>query len=206
LVLDSKADVFGGNEVSRAQARGFVGMLRKLAMRSGAAIVLLGHPSLTGISSGSGSSGSTHWRNAVRSGLHLRRPDDPDAHPDMRVLEVVKANYSTCGKQITLRWSAGVFEPVEGVQHADRQEAADHVDATFLRLLTAFCQEGRRVSHSTGANYAPAVFAKDPRAGGIRSSGFTTAMMRLLAAGKVKVESVGPPSRRLQQLVVAGGE
>ena len=80
LILDSRADVFGGNEVSRAQARAFIGMLRSLAVGSRLAVILLAHPSLSGMSSGSGSSGSTHWRNAVRSALYLTKPDDTAVH------------------------------------------------------------------------------------------------------------------------------
>src|SRR5690606_2220943 len=63
------ADVYPANENDRAKVRQFVGILRGLALRRKCAVMLLGHPSLTGLSSGSGTSGSTAWNNSVRSRL-----------------------------------------------------------------------------------------------------------------------------------------
>jgi len=206
VVLDSRADVFGGMEVSRAQVRTFIAMLRRLAIDSGAAVILLAHPSLTGMSSGSGSSGSTHWTNSVRAALYLKKPDEADADPNLRTLEVVKSNYAAAGRSLKIRWTAGAFEVAEANAPTTRAEAIAEVDRTFLHLLALYAEEGRRVSHSSGANYAPAVFAKDPRAGGVRSAGFSAAMMRLLAARTIKVVEVGPPSRRLQQLTITSAE
>src|SRR5690606_23739561 len=66
VILDTLADLFPGNENDRAQARQFVGLLRRLAIRHRCAVVMLSHPSLTGLSNGTGSSGSTGWNNSVR--------------------------------------------------------------------------------------------------------------------------------------------
>ena len=57
VVFDTLADLFGANENDRALARQFVGMLRGLAIQFQCAVVLLAHPSLSGMSSGSGTSG-----------------------------------------------------------------------------------------------------------------------------------------------------
>lgn len=203
LVLDSRADMFGGNEISRAQARGFIGLLRKLAIKHSVAVVLLGHPSLSGLSSGSGSSGSTHWRNAVRSGLHLKRPDGDDPDPDVRILEVVKANYAAAGRALTLRWSAGVFDLEEGPPRpASREEAAADVERTFLRLLQQYDAQGRDVGDKPSASYAPTVFARDPAAAGITRKGFEGAMNRLFSAGRIRVDHVGKPSNPTRKIVV----
>ena len=59
IVLDALHDVFGGNENARSQARQFINLLRSLAMDCDGAVVLTAHPSLTGLSSGTGLSGST---------------------------------------------------------------------------------------------------------------------------------------------------
>ena len=59
IILDTVADLFGGDEIKRGQARQFIGMLRRLAIEIDAAIILLAHPSAEGIRSGTGSSGST---------------------------------------------------------------------------------------------------------------------------------------------------
>jgi RecA-family ATPase len=67
LVLDAAADVFGGNEIDRAQVRAFIRLLRSLAISRDCAVLLLSHPSVDGIKSGRGYSGSTHWNNAARA-------------------------------------------------------------------------------------------------------------------------------------------
>ena len=87
VVLDTLADLFPGNENDRAQARQFVGMLRGLAIRHECAVVMLAHPSLSGLNSGTGTSGSTGWNNSVRSRLYLERVKDDgyEADPDARV-------------------------------------------------------------------------------------------------------------------------
>lgn len=57
--IDTSADAFGGDEINRHQVRQFVGPLRGIAIRNHTTPVLLSHPSLSGIASGSGTSGST---------------------------------------------------------------------------------------------------------------------------------------------------
>ena len=58
-MVDSSADEFGGDDINRAQVRKLVSMLRGLAIDHGCAVSLLSHPSLTEVSSGIGTSGST---------------------------------------------------------------------------------------------------------------------------------------------------
>src|SRR5262249_46516834 len=57
--IASSADVFAGNEIDRVQVQQFITLLNGLAATVNAGVVLIGHPSLTGINSGSGLSGST---------------------------------------------------------------------------------------------------------------------------------------------------
>src|SRR5258707_15601177 len=84
------------------------------------AVLLLSHPSMSGMNSGTGAAGSTAWHNAVRSRLYLTRPvrkpsnlsgDTPDdeGDPDERVLKTMKSNYGAIGGKISLRWDRGVF-------------------------------------------------------------------------------------------------
>jgi len=73
IILDMLADLLPGNENDRAQARQFAGLLRGLAIRHDCAVLLLAHPSLSGLNSGSGTSGSTGWNNSVRSRLYFER-------------------------------------------------------------------------------------------------------------------------------------
>ena len=73
IVLDTLADMFPANENDRAAVRQFISILRGLALRQKCAVILLSHPSLSGLNSGSGTSGSTAWNNSVRSRLYLER-------------------------------------------------------------------------------------------------------------------------------------
>lgn len=207
LVIDNLADAFGGNENSRPQARQFVGLLRGLAIRHRLAVLLIAHPSISGITSGSGTSGSTAWSNSVRSRLYLDRPkaeDGSDIDPDLRVLRTMKANYAATGTALTIRWESGHFL-VEGTGPGmfDRIAAENRAEEVFLRLLGHFAAQDREVSHKPSRTYAPTVFAEHPAAEGITSKAFTKAMNRLFAADKIKVERFGPPSKERSKIVVA---
>jgi RecA-family ATPase len=59
VVLDTAADIYAGNENIRPEVRQFIGILRGLAIERDLAVALSSHPSLTGLSTGSGTSGST---------------------------------------------------------------------------------------------------------------------------------------------------
>jgi hypothetical protein len=115
VLIDTVADVYPANENDRAKVRQFVGILRGLAIRQKCAVMLLGHPSLSGLSSGSGMSGSTAWNNSVRSRLYLSRIVNAgsegvhEPNPDKRILRTMKANYGPVGGEIGLTWQRGVF-------------------------------------------------------------------------------------------------
>lgn len=208
VVLDTLADLFGGNEINRAHARQFIGMLRGLALRHGTTVLLLAHPSLSGMSSGSGSSGSTAWNNSVRSRLYLRSPHGEDgalADPDARELEVMKANYGRRGLVVPLRWQAGFFVPDYQSEGAlDRMAATAKADRVFLKLLMECHENGRRVNPSGGQNYAPKVFAAHPNSEGVSKRAFMAAMEKAVSEGRAGINHEGPPSRRVSFLVPKG--
>lgn len=196
LVLDTLADFFGGNENDRAQARQFVGMLRGLAIRHQCAVLLLSHPSVAGIASGAGSSGSTAWSNSVRSRLYLSRitgEDGYEANPDARRLTVKKSNYGRIGNEIMLHWDKGIFVAAEVPTQAEHYAKAESV---FLKLLVELTAQGRRVNTSGGQTYAPTVFAAHPNSDGITKRAFKDAMEKLLATGRVVTVETGPASKR----------
>lgn len=113
LVLDTIADFFGGNEIDRSQVRQFVqNACGRLARKHDAGVVLCGHPSSSGIASGSGAGGSTAWSNTVRSRMYFARPpakDGEEPDPDTRLLSRMKANYAPREAEIHLRFEGGVF-------------------------------------------------------------------------------------------------
>ncbi|WP_442577911.1 AAA family ATPase [Mesorhizobium sp. ASY16-5R] len=204
MVIDTLADTFGGNEIDRAQARQFVGFLRGLCIRHSVTILLLAHPSLAGMSTGSGSSGSTAWSNSVRARLYLDRvkgSDDDEPDPDLRVLRVVKSNYARLGEEIRLRWQAGTFVPAVGQDSGTVMSAQNKAERVFMSLLAAYNADGRHVGYAPAGNYAPKVFAADTRCEGVTKKAFTQAMNALFAAGKIRIEEFGPQSRPLKRLV-----
>lgn len=206
VVLDTLADLFPGNENDRAQARQFIGLLRGLAIRHDCAVVLLAHPSLSGMSSGSGTSGSTGWNNSVRSRLYLERvkSEGYEADPDARVLRGMKSNYARTGGEIPLRWMAGVFVAEAEETGLDRMATASKAERVFLKLLREFTAEGRQVSPKTGHGYAPAIFAKSGRAEGCTKAALNGAMETLFAKGAIRTEVSGPPSRLVTRISEAG--
>lgn len=208
IIIDNLADAFAGEENSRPHARQFVSLLQSCASRLDASVVLIGHPSLVGMASGSGSSGSTAWNNSVRSRLYLTKPKPEEGapeSPDLRILKVVKANYGPGGAEMQLRWAGGVFHAEEGatvsLAGAHRDLANAKADQTFLDLLAAYEARGRTVGDRPSATYAPTLFAKDPAAIGLTRQGFERAMNRLFAAGEIEVVTVGPPSRQQRKIV-----
>jgi RecA-family ATPase len=206
IILDTLADVYPANENDRVKVRQFIGILRGLAIRQRCAIMLLGHPSLTGLSSGTGTSGSTAWNNSVRSRLYLERiaQDGYEPDPDRRILTTKKANYGRVGGEIDMRWCDGVFVADVGETRLDRMSAGMKAERVFLKLLRQHTEQGRRVNAAGGLHYAPKVFAEHPDSEGCTKKALRTAMERLLVSGKLAIQQEGPPSRRVSYLVEAG--
>jgi RecA-family ATPase len=196
LVIDTSADVFAGNENDRTQVRQFVGLLRRLAIDGCCSVLLCSHPSLTGITSGSGLSGSTGWHNSVRARMFFRtavtdQGEQPD--PELRELVFMKNNYGPIGAKVLLRWKNGVFVPEPGEGTIEKAAADRNAELLFLALL------GRipNVSNKSGVSFAPALFAKEPEAiaAKISKEALANAMRRLFAANKLHMEQYGYPSR-----------
>lgn len=209
VVLDTLADLFGGNEIDRSQARQFIGLLRGLALRYDITILLLAHPSVSGMTRGTGSSGSTGWNNSVRSRLYfdrIRADDNSEPDPDARVLRSMKSNYGRVGNDIVLHYRRGVFVP-DSITHGGLMAANDarnRADEVFIKLLALFDAEGRgAVSPNPSSNYAPKIFAEHAAAQGFKARALKDAMDRLLAAKRIESIMTGPPSRMRQHLIIS---
>ena len=182
LILDTLADLFGGDEIKRPHARQFIGLLRGLALEFRITIVLLSHPSQFGMTTGTGTSGSTAWSNSVRSRLYLEMSSETGGKreaDDARVLTTKKANYGRAGGGRALRWREGVFVFADAAG-ADKMEADDKDDRTFLMTLAEFARTGREVS----ACRRPALLhrrssPRSPKAGGLSKARLKAAMERL---------------------------
>jgi RecA-family ATPase len=208
IIFDAVADFFGGNENERREVRAFVGFLRGLAMRLNAAIVFLAHPSVDGIKTGRGYSGSTHWNNAVRSRLYFtdgpkikEEESGPPADPDTRTLELAKSNRSRRGEQISLLWLDGRFvvtQPGVGGNPKNDRDAEE----LFLQLLGKANEGGFNLSPYRSSSYAPVVMAKNPASKGVGKAALERAMHRLIDTGKIRNQTFGPPSKQRHRLVI----
>lgn len=206
IVIDTLADVYPANENDRAKVRQFIGILRGLAIKRNCAVLLLGHPSLTGLSSGSGMSGSTAWNNSVRSRLYLSRITDNgfEANSDRRVLTTMKANYGRVGDETHMKWTDGVFVAEASEHGLDKLAQEAKAQRVFVKLLNTFTAQGRPVNHVSGTSYAPNQFAKHPDNEGMTKHAFKSAMASLLNDGTIKIIEEGPPSKRRKHLSVDG--
>jgi hypothetical protein len=160
------------------------------------------------MSTGSGTSGSTGWNNSGRARMYLQRvkmQDGTEPNKDLRTFEGKKNNYGEIGGKFDLIFERGLFRRVIGPAGFDKMAAEQKIEEVYLATLKRRKSQSRTVSDKPGANYAPAMFVKEPEAiaAGITSKQFEAAMERLFAAGKIRVEVSGPPSRQTRSIVIA---
>jgi RecA-family ATPase len=204
IVIDTLSDVFIGDEIDRAQVRQFNTLMRRLAQHGNSAVIVASHPSLTGMNTGSGLSGTTQWHNSVRSRAYFVNPDEEKNSPldnGVRELRFLKNQYGKRGAPIELQWVGGMWLPL---LVTDTQTRDAGIDAMFMMLLKRFNEQDRPVSPNKSPTYAPAKFERQPEAklAGIKSAAFELAMERLLAAGKIRVVDWGLRTRPRSKLVV----
>lgn len=208
VILDTLADLYPGNENDRAQARQFIGQLRKAAVDHGTTIVLLSHPSLSGMASGSGTSGNTAWNNSVRSRLYMQRvkEDGYEADKSLRKLTVMKSNYGETGTEILMNYDEGFFVAKKVEDSLDKQAIEAKAERVFLQLLDQFTKAGMFLSPAPSAQNGAAVkFASSSDHQGITKKQFRAAQDRLQLAGKIWIGTRGPASRQ-QQYIVKGSK
>lgn len=187
VVLDTLANLHSGDENNKAHAMQFVNRLKGIATKFNCAVLLLTHPSLSGMTNGSGAAGSVGWSNGVRSRLFLSRVKDKDGNEhnaDVRTLTTTKSNYGRSDSRIDVRWHLGKFiatgDPFDDIE--PREEKADRV---FLKLLARFTAEGTYVSRNLSPTYAPKRFADQNDAEGCSKADLEDAMDRLFYAKRL---------------------
>ncbi len=194
VVLDSLYDFFPGNQLDQASARYFMGTLRSLAYDSGCAIVVLWHPSKSGMESGDGTSGNVAFRNAARAMLYLEKSDKEDRDSPL-ILRGKKSNYGPNGDELRIKWDQGRFVPVLPEGDGSPVPAAIAkvcAESAFLAALDAATRQGRHVSHSkNGGAYAPKTFLRMPQCAGFKLNDLERAMERHFSAGTIEVGEVG---------------
>jgi RecA-family ATPase len=208
ISVDTLSRAFAGNEIDRVQVYAFAQHMQALATAADGSVTILSHPSVQGINSGSGISGSTAWHGAFRFRQYLKgvKADDSDQPDnDLREIEFKKNQYGPRGANMVLRYQHGLFLPEGGASSLDILAREATADQTFLDLVRKFAGQGRNVSDKTSSpNYAPAAFIDDELAKrlSLRKADFKAAMMRLFTADKIFVENYGRPSRPYSKLSV----
>jgi RecA-family ATPase len=206
ISIDTLSRAFAGNEIDRVQVYAFAMHMQALAKVAGGSVTVLSHPSLAGIASGSGISGSTAWHGAFRFRQYLKGTkaeggEQPDT--DLRELEFKKNQYGPIGESIVLRYQRGLFLPEAGVSNLDKAERAAKACEVFLDILQRFAREGRNVSEKMKApNSAPTAFTGEAEAKKYRfkKPDMEQAMRDLFLAKKIHIEQYDRPSRGLYRL------
>ena len=111
--------------------------------------ILLEHPSIAGMSSGSGTSGSTGWNNSARSRLYFEA-DDKDKNA--RVLKFMKSNYGPKGEPMRLIYRKGL-SCLKAWQRCKRGPPMQRPPSYRCSMPTP--KEERFVSSKSGVNYGP---------------------------------------------------
>jgi RecA-family ATPase len=208
ISIDTLSRAFAGSEIERAQVYAFAMHMQALAMVAEGSVTVLSHPSLQGINSGSGISGSTAWHGAFRFRYYLhavKASDDEQPDNDLRELEFKKNQYGPLGESIVLRYQRGVFLPEGGVSNLDKLARDTKAEEVFMGLLRRFSAEGRNASDKlTAPNYAPKYFAEEDEAKKhkFKKSELKEAMRRLFKADKLCVETYGRPSQPTSRLAI----
>jgi RecA-family ATPase len=208
ISIDTLSRAFSGEENDRSQVYAFAMHMQALAIVADGSVTLLSHPSLSGLSSGSGISGSTAWHGAFRfrqylKGVKAEAGEQPDN--DLRELEFKKNQYGPLGESITLRYQRGLFLPERGLSGLDQVARRDRAQDIFLALLRRFEGENRNVSDKPNApNYAPTTFAAEEEAKSLRlkREDLREAMRDLFKDGRITNESYGRSGRSTARIVI----
>ena len=127
LVLDALDSANGGSEIDRASVRAFLGCWDAWGRRNDCTVLIVAHPPKNGAKY----SGSTAWRNGVRTLLHFERPNEAD---DKAILTIDKANYAKAGAKLVVTgwrwWQASAEDPANVASAVD-----DEISDAIMRAL-----------------------------------------------------------------------
>ncbi len=199
IIIDTAADTFAGNEISRIQVRNFINRcLREIATRLGATVILTSHPSRAGMADGTGISGSTAWNNSVRSRLYLTRPTD-ERNSNVRLLQMKKSNYGSSEPEIRIVWEKGAFSVVQSTVGQSTENRDMHDEAAYLSALKKLHERGQRpLIHKNQASYGPKLMKSMTEVKGLSMSRLENAQNRLMDRNVIAnvQETEGPLTKR----------
>jgi len=230
VIIDNRSMVVDADENSRVVASMFIRIMGLVADRYGCAVVVLAHPSLSGLAAGTGASGSTGWMNAARSFLYMRRPkedsggtgsyrgDDPgvpemgDHGADDGVRELInnKANYTRMDTKVNVKWEFNRFVCTDPPLDQPREEIGKESRAirVFKKFMEAYAKRNVRLSQDQANHkaFAPTVFFNDRTISreGVSKSELIKAMWTLWDQGWLEIERRRYGSHYNDCLVIAG--
>ena len=205
ISIDTLSRAFAGNEIDRVQVYAFAMHMQALAMVAEGSVTVLSHPSLAGITSGSGISGSTAWHGAFRFRQYLKgakqengeQPDD-----DLRELQFKKNQYGPMGETIVVRYQRGLFLPEHGMSVIEKAARQATIDDTLIKIGKKLVARGDELSPAqTSHHYAVSLILKEPEAKGIKKAEFKDALGRLLDQGKLAIEVVKPGTTKEKKVI-----
>jgi len=208
ISIDTLSRAFAGNEIDRSQVYAFAMHMQALAMVAGGSVTVLSHPSLAGIQSGSGISGSTAWHGAFRfrqflTGVKAESGEQPDGN--LRQLEFKKNQYGPIGESIVLRYQRGLFLPEHGLSAIERAARDAQVEQALIAVGKKLEARGQELSPMQQAHsYAPTVIARDADTRGFKKAELAAALDRLLDQGKLGIETVKPGTSREKKVIRFG--
>jgi RecA-family ATPase len=202
ISIDTLSRAFSGNEIDRVQVYAFAMHMQKLAMVAGGSVTVLSHPSLAGISSGSGISGSTAWHGAFRFRQYLTSvKTEPGEQPDsdLRQLQFKKNQYGPIGESIALRYRGGLFLPEGGLSNIDQLARNVEAENTFLEYVKRMAEQNQDLGpNPTASNYGPSVIARQTKK--FRKAELEQAMQRLINTNAIHIRLEGPPAKKRKYL------
>jgi RecA-family ATPase len=208
ISIDTLSRAFAGNEIDRSQVYGFASHMQALAMVAGGSVTVLSHPSLAGIASGSGISGSTAWHGAFRFRQYLKgakQEGGEQPNGDLRELEFKKNQYGPTGETIVLRYQRGLFLPEHGLSTIERAARDAEAEQRLIGIGKKLAARGQELSPMQQSHsYAPTVIAKDADARGFKKAELVAAFERLLDQRRLEIEIVKPSTSREKKVIRFG--
>jgi hypothetical protein len=139
--------------------------------------------------------------------MYFQRVKDKEgneANKDLRTFEGKKNNYGEIGGKFDLIFEKNLFRRVTGPTGFEKMARDQRLDETFMSLLKRLSLQNRPVRATNSKSGAPSLFANEPDNGGFTAKDFEAAMLRLLENGKIanELETEGPPSKRINRLVI----
>lgn len=140
VVLDSCYDFVewrGNAKVDEGAVRAFIrAVLDPLGAKTDSTLLVLWHPSRTGIAAGDMAGWSVAWENAPRSKLTLSAVEGAE---DAYELRVGKANAAKKGLAVTLYWDGGALLPRDGIDDDAKRE---NFQAALVRAAIQCAETG----------------------------------------------------------------